>query len=206
MSDTTLAVLIGGAGRRMGFAKCCLRIHNMPILRFLHQQWAFDGPTMLVNAQDAAPPPGAELFSRIVHDSAAGDGPLRGIHAALAHAATAAVLVVTVDMPAVLQRHLNFLRTAADRAPASAADGIFLQREDHAFVDTFPCLLRRRLELRVRELLDNGVRSVQPLAREPNMRILAAPNWFMSALSTNLNTPADVAAFEAAHGDPDKEL
>ena len=86
---------------------------------------------------------------------------------------------------------------------APAADGIFLSREGNTFVDPFPCLLRSSLDPRVRNLLDNGVRSVWQPAREPNMRILAAPNWFMPALSTNLNTPADAAAFEARQVDDD---
>src|SRR5688572_29494375 len=100
-SSTTLAILAGGAGSRMGRAKSLLTVHGRPVLEYLHRQFAWPGPTLLVTTPGRERPPGHELFSREVTDPVADLGPLRGLLTALEQCTTPLLIVSTVDMPCI---------------------------------------------------------------------------------------------------------
>src|SRR3954453_11465685 len=116
--DVTLCILAGGEGRRMGRPKAELLIHGKQILQHLLEQMAWDGPTLLVTAPGREHPPGWERFDREVVDPVAGLGPLRGVLTALEQAATAIIVLTTVDMPAIpisqLDLTIDHLRSHGD--------------------------------------------------------------------------------------------
>src|SRR3954453_21857241 len=99
--DPTLAVLAGGAGSRMGGPKASLQIQGHPILRYLAEQFAWRGRTMLVLAPDTDCPPASDRFDLVFFDPIAGVGPLRGVLTALEHATSDIVVIPTVDMPGI---------------------------------------------------------------------------------------------------------
>src|SRR5690348_14005110 len=101
MAETTLAILAGGAGTRMGGPKSALVVRGKPILGYLLDQLRWPGPTMLVTAPGCEQPLGANRFDREVRDPVAGLGPLRGVLTALQNASTDIVVVSTVDAPNV---------------------------------------------------------------------------------------------------------
>src|SRR5436190_1357328 len=101
VDTTTLAVLAGGAGSRMGRPKGMLEINGRPILAYLLDRIDWPGPTMLVTAPGRENPPGAERFDSEVSDDVEGEGPLRGVYTAITHATTPVVVVIGVDMPLV---------------------------------------------------------------------------------------------------------
>jgi molybdopterin-guanine dinucleotide biosynthesis protein A len=49
-SETTLALLAGGLGKRMGTPKALLQIDGRPILEWILAELTWPGPTMLVTA------------------------------------------------------------------------------------------------------------------------------------------------------------
>ena len=64
MTQTTLAILAGGEGSRMGQPKAELRIGARPILSYLLDRFLWAGPTILVTAPGRKRPPGATGFDR----------------------------------------------------------------------------------------------------------------------------------------------
>src|SRR5437016_62554 len=99
MTPTTLAILAGGEGSRMGKPKGELLVGEQSILRYLFGRFAWDGPTLLVTAPGREHPPGWEMFTAEAIDPVANLGPLRGMLTALEHATTPQVLLTTIDMP-----------------------------------------------------------------------------------------------------------
>ena len=97
-AGTTLVILAGGSGSRMGQPKSWLHVGQQPILNYLIGRWRWLGPTMLVTAPGVERPPGADCVDREVCDLVAGEGPLRGIVTALESGCERAV-VAAVDMP-----------------------------------------------------------------------------------------------------------
>jgi len=189
----TLAVLAGGAGARMGVPKGELRILGRPILEHLLHRLAWAGPTLLVTAPGRERPPGWEGFTREVADPVPGLGPLRGVLTALETAPPGAALVASVDMPEVGPEQLALLvRAAADRPEAG---GIMLRRPGG--IEPFPCLLRTALRDEIRTRLDTGRASVVALAHDGLAHIVDAPTGWTGAVWTNLNRPADLAAYAA---------
>src|SRR2546430_7328455 len=90
---STLAVLSGGAGSRMGGPKGSLEVRGKPILEYLLGRFQWRGQTLLVTAPGIGRPRGAERLDREVLDPVAGLGPLRGVLTALENASTEIVVV-----------------------------------------------------------------------------------------------------------------
>jgi molybdopterin-guanine dinucleotide biosynthesis protein A len=74
-AHTTLAVLAGGEGRRMGGPKGVLALDGRPILERLLDRLDWPGPTLLVTAPGREHPPGWRRFTNEVTDPVAGEGP-----------------------------------------------------------------------------------------------------------------------------------
>src|SRR5688572_21426156 len=121
MNGVTLAILAGGEGSRMGMPKAELCLGGRPILKYLLDRMAWDGPTMLVTAPGRERPTGHELFGREFVDPVAGLGPLRGVMTALEQAETDVVIVATVDMPGVGGEQLRWLVKELLRRPEALA-------------------------------------------------------------------------------------
>ncbi|MBN1208275.1 MAG: molybdenum cofactor guanylyltransferase [Myxococcaceae bacterium] len=111
--DVTLAVVAGGQGRRLsGVPKGLLRLEGRTVLeRLLGLAPSFAEVLLVANA----PEPYARFGLRAVADVVPGKGAPGGVHAALAGARTAWVLVVACDMPFVQPAAVRVLLEA--RAP-----------------------------------------------------------------------------------------
>jgi molybdopterin-guanine dinucleotide biosynthesis protein A len=192
-ADITLAVLAGGEGRRMGRPKAELRIGGRPILEYLLDRWRWDGPTMLVTAPGRERSAGSERFMREVSDRVAGAGPLRGVLTALEAATTPLVIVTTCDMPGMgieqFQWLMDRLRARDDLL------GVMCRRGKT--IEPFPLALRASARDEIRQRYVAGLRSTFRLTEDPRFIALPAPAEWPKACWTNLNTPADLAAFDA---------
>jgi molybdopterin-guanine dinucleotide biosynthesis protein A len=190
--DTTLCILAGGEGQRMGRPKGELRIGNKLILNFLLDRFAWPAPTMLVTAPGREHPPAWQRFDREVVDPVAGLGPLRGVLTALEHATTPMILVATVDMTGITSQQLYFV---LDRLDSNRdALGVMTQRmiEGSAQIEPFPSAFRAQAKQIIAQELAAQRRSVHSLSKIAGFVVIDAPGDWDQAVWRNLNTPADV--------------
>jgi len=184
-----IAVLAGGESRRMGRDKASLIWQGQTLLERMAQTARQVVPQALV-AGRARPDhwtlPGAVFLP----DARPGEGPLRGLEAALAFAAPAAVLAVACDMPLLSADALRWLlaQTPASRPPR---DGLAV-RNNGQWEPLFSVYFAHCLP-RVREHLALGRRSLHRLIEAGNFASVDAPPWVCAQL-VNVNTPADLAA------------
>lgn len=195
MSDvhgTTLAVLAGGKGSRMGGPKHRLRVKGVPMCTYLIRRLAWPGPTMLVLAEGGQVPADGHVFGTIVHDQGGGSGPLRAAATAVECAPTETTILLPVDMPLVEQVGLQWLAAAlADREDAI---GIILsrQRAEGTQIEPFPCIFRRSASTLLRARLGRGELSMRDLATGPRVMTVPAPASWPEMMWTNLNAPGDL--------------
>ncbi len=199
LSYVTLAVLAGGTGQRMGIPKAYLQIGSTPVLTWLLDRLKWPGPTMLVTAPAVPHPPGADKFASHFLDPVDGLGPLRGVLTALEHLATKLVAIVTVDMPGVDQNKLAWLVEALSIRPQ--CDGIMcrIQCLHETRIEPFPSAFRRDAANLVTQQMELGRRSVQDLCNGPSIDAIPPPADWSADVWTNLNHPAELAAFQAAY-------
>jgi molybdopterin-guanine dinucleotide biosynthesis protein A len=191
VDTTTLAVLAGGAGSRMGRPKGMLEINGRPILAYLLDRIDWSGPTMLVTAPGRERPPGAERFDSEVRDDVEGEGPLRGVYTAITHATTPVVVVMAVDMPLVARADLEwFVKELSARLGAA---GVMASRGGE--IEPLPCALRPALALGlVSDHLASGRRALHGLAKDSEVK-LADAGALPDRVWTNVNTPAEWERF-----------
>jgi molybdopterin-guanine dinucleotide biosynthesis protein A len=193
MTQTTLAILAGGEGSRMGRPKGELRLGDgRPIVEFLLDRLAWRGPTLLVTAPGREHPPGWQRFDAEAVDPVAGLGPLRGVLTALQNAPTSLVALTTVDMPLLDPELLIWLieelRTRAD------AIGLMARRGEQ--VEPFPCACRISAAPLIEAKVNARELSVQALSREAAIAVADVPaQWDRDDVWTNLNHPHDLADF-----------
>jgi molybdopterin-guanine dinucleotide biosynthesis protein A len=193
---TTLAVIAGGAGRRMGGAKDALRINGAPILRSFLERICWKGPTMLVVRAEGASVQGHEMVNRVVADRVSGEGPLRGVLTALDGCETEALIAVPIDMPGLSAAHLAWL---LERGVEGQSERLLLRRAVHgcAEIEPFPSFFRATGIEAIRGLLAEGKRALRDLAELPGTSVVEAPMWWGEEAWSNLNTPDDAARFGA---------
>jgi molybdopterin-guanine dinucleotide biosynthesis protein A len=191
MKDTTLAILAGGEGSRMGRPKADLRIAGRPILFELLERFQWSGATLLVTAPGRERPPGHDRFDCEAVDPVAGLGPLRGILTALEHAKTPNTIVVTVDMPNVCPTQFQFLRERL--AELFDAEGVMISRG--AAIEPFPSIFRVSAAPLIAARIQTKQLSVQRLVADPSFLAVTAPPGWGEDVWTNLNRPEDVEAF-----------
>jgi molybdopterin-guanine dinucleotide biosynthesis protein A len=199
LSQITLAVIAGGKGERMGVPKSRLQLRQQPILDWLLRQMDWPGPTLLVTAPSVAHPPAADLFDSEVVDPVEGLGPLRGLLTALEQSSTSIVAAVTVDMPAVRASMLAWLAAILTSQPETRGVMCRVGGQRDWQIEPFPSAFRREAREEIAERLAAGKRSVQALAAISGFLALEAPPEWPADTWTNLNTPAEFAAFEATH-------
>jgi molybdopterin-guanine dinucleotide biosynthesis protein A len=197
LSNVTLAILAGGRGDRMGLPKAWLELEQRPILDWLLTRMQWLGPTMLVTAPSAMHPPGCQLFDREVVDPSDGLGPLRGILTALTHLLTPTVAIVTVDMPGVAPAVLVWLVESLAVRPQCRGVMCRVSRGAPERIEPFPSVFRADAAGFIAKRVDSGRLSVQGLCSDQDFCALDAPAEWSTNTWANLNTPADVAAFEA---------
>jgi molybdopterin-guanine dinucleotide biosynthesis protein A len=191
--NSTLAVLAGGAGSRMGRPKALLTIGGRPILEVLLEQFQWQGPTMLVTAPGRDRPPGGGKFDREIVDPVADGGPLVGICTALTQAQTELLIVVTVDMPGIGPGQLRWLRESI----GPGESGVMGRRVDGDCeqIEPFPSIFRAGAGEVLRAHLAGGHRSVHSILNDPRFVAKKTPADWPSSVWANLNYPADVEAF-----------
>jgi len=195
---TTLAILAGGEGRRMGEAKGALALHGRPILERLLDRLDWPGPTLLVTAPGREHPPGWRLFTREATDPVAGEGPLRGILTALENASTNEVVVLPVDMPNVTAAPLAWLAARLRDHPAAAA--VMVEQPGRApnRIEPLPAAYRATTaKTLVRAHLGDRQLSLHRLTDSSEVVVVPAPFDWPSDFWVNLNTPSDLAAYTA---------
>src|SRR5687767_14533901 len=139
---TTLAILAGGAGSRMGKPKSLLRVKGVAILEYLLKRIDWPGPTLLVTTPGHEHPPAHDLFTSEVADPTPNLGPLRGLLTALESCTTPLLVVTTVDMPGIGASHLHYLITSISSQPECL--GLMMDRETDGKVqlEPFPSIFR----------------------------------------------------------------
>lgn len=188
MEDVTLAILAGGAGSRMGRAKALLEVSGRPVLEFLLERLAWPGPTLLVTAPGREHPPGWQRFGREVADPVAGEGPLRGVMTALAHATTETLAVVAVDMPGVTRDDLAWLLGELDRLPLAS----MVMTSRGGEIEPLPCAMRADVRNLLAARLAEGRRSLHGLTTDGRVVVVRADERDRRAW-LNANTPGEWA-------------
>lgn len=194
-AKTTLAVLAGGEGKRMGQPKATLSIEGKPILEYLLDRFDWPGLTMLVTAPGREHPPGCERFDHEVVDPRPGEGPLLGLFTALKNLKTPLLLVTTVDMPAVEPVHLNWLVAAIQSQPTAL--GIMLRRQTTSggCIEPFPSIYREGAVHVVAQQWERRKKSVQSMAGRDYIMVLDCPADWPERTWTNLNRLEDMLGF-----------
>jgi molybdenum cofactor guanylyltransferase len=195
---STLAVLAGGAGSRMGMPKALLQIDGKPILQWTLQRIQWPGPTLLVTAPAIANPPGREHFTACATDPEDGLGPLRGILTALENLSTPSMVVIPVDMPHIERAHLDWLLDRLPERPKIL--GLFCRPGSSDQIEPLPCAIRAEARQFIAARLRAGHRSVQELARDPSFGVIEAPDTWPPETWMNLNDPQALRRFQFARG------
>jgi len=182
----TVAILAGGASRRMGTDKAALLFGGVGLLERTARTALSAGLPVLVAGRTR--PDGWPLSEvEFVPDAAPDRGPLGGLEAALRHAAHP-VLALACDMPLLTAAALDWLREAA--AGGTAEHGLAVQNsgqwEPLFSVYTPACL--PLIEAR----LSAGRLSLHRLIEAGEFATAAAPDWVAAQL-VNVNTPDDWA-------------
>ena len=187
----------------MGLPKAWLRLEGRPILGWLMRMIKWPGPTLLVSAPGVVHPPGWELFDAEVADPADGGGPLRGVLTTLQRSLTPMAVVVTVDMPCVAPSALVWLAETLSARPLCGGVMCRVTAGDVEHIEPFPSAWRAHAAGEISRRLEAGRRSVHDLCGDPAFPALRAPAEWPAETWTNLNTPADLAAFESTHPAPE---
>jgi len=181
----------------MGAPKAWLELDRMPVLAWLLGRLHWPGPTMLVTAPSVIHPPGCELFDQEVVDPVDGMGPLRGILTGLNTMLTPMAVMVTVDMPGVTPLVLEWLVESLALRPEchGLMCRVFAGASER--IEPFPSVFRADAAGLIAARVACGRLSVQGLSADDDFGAVAAPEVWAADTWANLNTPADMAAFEA---------
>jgi len=194
---TTLAILAGGEGRRMGGPKSNLIIERQPVLERLLDRLNWPGPTLLVSAPGREHPNGWHRFTNEVTDSVKGEGPLRGILTALEHASTNDIVVVPVDMPNINTAQLAWLVTRLQEHPEATLAVFRCPKEESYRIEPLPAALRvNHGKALVRAQLRDGHLALYQLAASTSTLLARVPSDWPVTFWTNINTPLDLVAYE----------
>ncbi len=184
-----LAVLAGGQSRRMGRDKAALEWQGQTLLERVVQTARQVVPRVLVAGR---PQPSSWTLPDVsfLPDARSGEGPLRGLEAALAFADGDAVLCLACDMPLLSADALRWLLAQASLAPPDA-HGLAV-RNSGQWEPLFSVYFAPCLPL-VRERLAAEQRSLHRLIETGDFIASDAPPWVCAQL-ININTPADLDA------------
>jgi molybdopterin-guanine dinucleotide biosynthesis protein A len=196
--NTTLAILAGGEGSRMGRPKSLLTLGGKPILSHILGEAEWNGPTMLVTSPGRRFPPAASEFSVEVSDPIADQGPMRGVLTALQYATTDQIIVSAVDMPSTGSEIFRWLARELTSRPQAHAVMIERVWDNDAIVEPLPAAFRKSAQPLLEQRLAEGRRSLYPLAHSSGVEIVRAPDSWTPALWTNLNYPDDLAKWKSA--------
>ncbi len=192
----------------MGQPKGLLRINGIAILDDLFDRLNWPGPTLLITAPGREKPTLNLRMARELVDPICGQGPLRGLLTAFEHLQTRLLIVVTVDMPGICRRQIDWLIDALEARPDLL--GVMTSRlaGGAPVVEPFPSAYRIEARISIESRLATQRRSMHGLLDDPRFGLLPAPaQWSEEEVWTNLNTPTDVKRYEevrrraASHGE-----
>lgn len=179
----TVAILAGGASRRMGRDKATLDAGDGPLLERTARLGLGLGLKVLVVGRGR--PDGWPLPEvRFAPDREAGQGPLGGLVTALELAAP--LLAIACDLPRLDAECLRWLRDESARLPL--ADGL-VATDAGGIEPLFACYTARCLE-RARAHLAAGRRAMHHLVEAGEFRRVAIPEHLLPRL-VDVDTPED---------------
>lgn len=186
----TGVILAGGRGSRMGgIDKGLQELNGRPLVQWVLDRLSPQVDTVLINANQHLERY-RELGCKVLPDSIPGFvGPLAGLHAALAVAATPLVMTAPCDSPFLPADLVARLRSALDTENAELAVARTSDGEQRAF-----CLMRRDLLPRLDAFLASGERKVGLWLTSLN-RIQVDFDDQADAFC-NINTPQELARYE----------
>lgn len=191
-SRITGIVLAGGLGRRMGGVDKGLReLRGRPLVAHVIERFAPQVDTVLVNANQ-----NAEVYARfgypVIADAVGGyAGPLAGLHAGLAAATDPLVASVPCDSPFLPLDLVARLRDALEAHGAQLAVARTGDQPHPVF-----CLCRRELRPHLEAFLAGGGRKID--LWYSTLRVAEVAFDDVAAAFSNINSPAELAAFEQA--------
>jgi molybdopterin-guanine dinucleotide biosynthesis protein A len=130
----------------------------------------------------------------VAHDAEHGEGPLRGVAAALA-CVTQWACIVAIDTPGIRRAQIDWLTS---HIGTDAIAGCWMMRRPSG-LEPLPLLIHRDMGDVVSERLRRGRRSLHGLAEEPQTRIVDTPADWPESVWQNLNRPEDLAAWRGSH-------
>lgn len=195
----TAAVLAGGASSRMGRDKATLLLGGVPLLKLSANRAAACADEVLVVGREGFP---GLSGVRFVPDCRGLDGSpsaMRGLHAALTHAAEDCVLLLACDMPfwdAGLVRHMKELSEDAD---------VVVPRPGGRY-EPLCAIYRTALASRAEALLAEGRLKLRFLLEERGVQVRTVEDGdypFEENAFFNINAPEDyrraLEIFAATH-------
>jgi molybdenum cofactor guanylyltransferase len=186
MSDVAAYILAGGKSSRMGADKAFLEFEGHNLLeRALQLAGSVTEKIFIVGSKDKF-----SVFGRVIEDVYPAQGPLAGIHAALATSDRQLNLILAVDLPFVQPAFLGYL---VERARASGK----IVTVPHLSSGYQPLCAVYRLEFAslAESALKKGRNKVDALFAESSVHVVEEPAISQFALGAamfeNLNTPED---------------
>ena len=199
MDDLSAFVLAGGKSSRMGSDKAFLELNGSTLLaRTLRLAKAVTKNLSIVGTREKFESIERELQVPVIEDVYRGQGPLAGIHAALRGTHTELNLVISVDMPFLESRFLEFLVTQA-----RSCDAVVTVPRANGSFQPLCAIYRPQFREVAQRALDQGNNKIGALfsASEVSVRIIEEDEIrklaFDPAMFHNLNTPEDLR--RAAH-------
>ncbi len=199
MNDLSAFVLAGGKSSRMGSDKAFLELNGSTLLaRALSLAKAVTKNLSIVGTREKFESIERELQVPVIEDVYRGQGPLAGIHAALRGTRTELNLVISVDMPFLESRFLEFLVTQA-----RSCDAVVTVPRANGSFQPLCAIYRPQFREVAQRALDQGNNKIGALfsASEVSVRIIEEDEIrklaFDPAMFHNLNTPEDLR--RAAH-------
>jgi molybdenum cofactor guanylyltransferase len=196
---TTLVVLAGGKGTRLGADKSRIRIDGKPILLHLLNRARWAGPTLLVKPLADSVVAGEAAFGQVVADQFPGEGPLGGVVTALHHVESDRLVILPIDLPLIGRVHLlELLASSLDDEIAC------FSRSDAAgkrVMEPFPLMIKGNARPRISEQFQSGARSMRSLFGAETNRVIHCPAAWPESDWINLNHPADLDRLNASIAD-----
>lgn len=192
MSGVTGLILAGGRARRMGGVDKGLQpLRGKPLAQWVVERLAPQVDEVLVNANQNREAYAALGF-RVITDAVGGfAGPLAGLQSGLTHAKHELVVTVPCDSPFLPYELVARLRQALKAEGADLAVAKTGQQPHPVF-----CLCRRGLLPDLTGFLGGGGRKID--AWYARLRVAEARFDDEAEAFTNINTPAELAAFESS--------
>lgn len=191
LAGVTAAVIAGGAARRFGSDKALAPMAGRPLIAHAVAIARAIGARVCV----AAGPPGRRLPVDVplIFDAVPDAGPLAGVAAVLAGAATPFVATLPVDLPLLDPRVFAALYARREDARPVVA-------RSHAGPEPLVAVWPRALAADVDAALQRGDRALHAVFAAHDAVMVSLPPLFADYRTdwfANLNTPADLAAVEA---------